>query len=94
MIKDHCEAYIFDMLTLANEPFVQGDKHPSRLDFYLPNYNIFIEVKQFHSNRIAEQMSREHNVIALQGVESCILFGDMLKSYIKEQKTNEKLLTD
>lgn len=40
---------------------------PHNLDFHLPDHDVFIEVKQFHSDRIAEQMSRAPNVIAVQG---------------------------
>lgn len=42
-----------------------GSSHT--LDFHLLDYDLYIEVKQFHSDRIAEQMSRAPNVIAIQG---------------------------
>lgn len=44
----------------------QGGHNPSGLDFKLSD-GVEIEVKRFHSPRIAEQMSRAENVIALQG---------------------------
>ena len=40
------------------------------LDFYLPDFDLYIEVKRFHSPRIGEQMSRAENVIAVQGIKS------------------------
>lgn len=43
------------------------EPEPERLDFYLPQFGVFIEVKAFHSDRISEQMSRAPNVIAVQG---------------------------
>lgn len=48
------------------------DPHPDalRLDFYLPDCDLHIECKQFHSERIAEQMSRAPNVLAVQGIEA------------------------
>lgn len=40
------------------------------LDFYLKDFDLYIEVKRFHSPRIGEQMSRAENVIAIQGIKS------------------------
>lgn len=37
------------------------------MDFHLTDYGIHIEVKQFHSPRISDQMARAPNVIAVQG---------------------------
>lgn len=37
------------------------------LDFHLKDLDLYIEVKQFHSPRISDQMSRAPNVIAAQG---------------------------
>ncbi|MGO1079713.1 hypothetical protein [Inquilinus sp. CA228] len=48
------------------------------LDFYLPEMDLYIEVKQFHSDRIAEQMSRAPNVIAIQGIGAAVAFARML----------------
>lgn len=48
------------------------------LDFYLPKPDVYIEVKQFHSDRISEQMSRAENVIAIQGVEAAKFFARCL----------------
>jgi hypothetical protein len=47
----------------------EGEGVPEHLDFYLPDHGIFIEVKRMHSPRIADQMSRAANVIAVQGLE-------------------------
>lgn len=51
----------------------------SGLDFYLPDLDIYIEVKQFHSDRIAKQMARRPNVIAIQGRGAVLTFCAMLK---------------
>lgn len=61
------EKIIADALASANIQYV-FNKAPEQLDFYLPDFDVFIEVKTFHSGRIAEQMSRAPNVIAVQGV--------------------------
>ncbi len=43
-----------DMLRELGIQFV--DDRKTNLDFYLPLFDLYIEVKQFHSPRIAEQM--------------------------------------
>ena len=55
-----------------------GGGNPAALDFYLPHLDVYIEVKQFHSPRIAEQMSRAENVIAIQGRQAMALFCELL----------------
>lgn len=50
------------------------------LDFFLPGYNTYIECKQFHSPRIAEQMSRHPYVIAIQGQRAAKAFAHMLRN--------------
>ena len=42
----------------------------TQLDFYLIDFDVYIEVKRFHTDRIAKQMARAKNVIAVQGMES------------------------
>lgn len=48
------------------------------LDFFLPGFETHVEVKQFHSPRIAKQMSRADNVIAIQGRGAAASFVAML----------------
>lgn len=83
--KFHCddplERAVIKALDASGVEFVhdsQDNKRTHNLDFYLPRYDVFVEVKQFHSDRIAEQMSRAPNVIALQGVGSVALFSILL----------------
>jgi hypothetical protein len=45
-------------------------KSPANLDFYLPDHDLYLEIKGGHSGRISGQMARHHNVIAIQGVKS------------------------
>ncbi len=51
--------------------YVDGDG-PNKwgLDFYLPDLDVYIEVKRFHSERIAGQTARAPNVIVVQGEKS------------------------
>ena len=50
------------------------------LDFFLPDYAIYIEVKSFHSPRAIEQLSRHDNVILIQGRTAIDAFCSMLRS--------------
>lgn len=50
-----------------------GGSNPAGLDFYIPALDLHLEVKRFHSDRIAAQMARAPNVIAIQG-QSAVLF--------------------
>jgi hypothetical protein len=72
-LSDPLEQYIADSLTRAGIMFIhesQDSVRTSALDFYLPEYLVYLEVKGGHSNRISGQMSRAMNVIAIQGVKS------------------------
>lgn len=47
-----------------------GGHVPANLDFYLPDFDVYLEVKRMHSPRISDQMARAPNVIAIQGEAS------------------------
>ena len=51
---------------------------PARLDFYLPESDLHIEVKRFHSERVAEQLRRAENVILLQGAGAVQFFASLM----------------
>lgn len=67
--KDPMEQIIEQALIDASIRYLtdKGGQNPTHLDFYLPDWDVHIEVKRMHSDRIAEQMSRAENVIAAQG---------------------------
>lgn len=77
--SDPMERTIADALDAAGLAYVtdEGGGNPSGLDFRLQN-GVEIEVKRFHSPRIAEQMSRAENVIAIQGAEATRFFAALL----------------
>ena len=60
------------------------------LDFHLTDYGIHIEVKQFHTPRIAEQMSRAPNVIAVQGRDAVEFFAALLCDYKRSTPTAQE----
>lgn len=70
-VTDPMERIIADALDDAGISYTTdiGGANPSNLDFRLAN-GIEIEVKRFHTPRIAEQMARADNVIAVQGEDA------------------------
>lgn len=69
--SDHLENKVAESLDKAGILFVhQSENKDQQLDFYLPFFDVYIEVKQYHADRIARQMSSKDNVIAVQGVKS------------------------
>lgn len=55
--------------------FIHESKNKEqRLDFYLPEIDLFIEVKRFSTPRTAKQIEGYTNVMVLQGIEAVQAF--------------------
>jgi hypothetical protein len=82
---DHLETKVADALNHVGIEFIHESENAEQvLDFYLPFFDVFIEIKQFHSDRISKQMSSKENVIAVQGIKSVnLLVAVLLRSKIK-----------
>lgn len=65
-------------LEAAGVWYKRGDTLEAHLDFYLPGLDIWIECKQFHTDRIAEQTARVKNVIVIQGMDAARFFASAL----------------
>jgi hypothetical protein len=78
-ISDPLERIVAEALDDAGIGYVTdaGGGNPSNLDFRLHN-GIEIEVKRFHTPRIAEQMSRAENVIVAQGEAAVLFLADLI----------------
>jgi hypothetical protein len=75
-ISDPVERIIADALEARGIAY----RHEQNgLDFYLPEHDLYIEVKRMHSPRIAEQMSRAPNVIAVQGMDAATWLADLIR---------------
>ena len=74
---DPIEAIVFDALTRAGIPFVMG-RQAKGLDFLMTESDVYIECKQFHTPRTAEQMARVGNVIVIQGRGAATAFARMI----------------
>ena len=77
--SDPMERIIAQALVAGGFSFVTdlGGKNSTRLDFALPN-GVQIEVKRMHSPRIADQMARAPDVIAVQGEGAVRFFASLL----------------
>lgn len=76
---DHLEKKLATALDEVGIEFIHESENKEQdLDFYLPFFDVYIEVKQFHADRIARQMSSKDNVIAVQGMKSVELLVTML----------------
>lgn len=79
MINDPIERIVADGLGRAKIRYIHESHHGGPpLDFYLPDYDIYLEVKQLHSDRIAKQMAQVPNIIAIQGRAAAVAFCAML----------------
>jgi hypothetical protein len=76
--SDHLEEMLHNALKEAGIEAIH-ESEGAILDFYLPKYETYIEVKQYHSDRIAKQMTKADNIIVLQGKKSVELFIKLLK---------------
>lgn len=81
MITDPIERIIADGLTAAGIYYIHDGElgNSTGLDFILPEMEIFIEVKQFFTPRILDQMSRVPNIIVIQGRDAAHAFVKILE---------------
>lgn len=76
---DPVEVEVRSALAIRGVDFVEEeDPRAKNLDFYLPDYDLHIEVKQFHSDRSNEQLRRASNIILIQGMEAARTFTYLL----------------
>ena len=73
------EAIIAEALVAAGIEFVgENDPRSKSLDFYLPEQDLHIEVKRFHTDRIISQMKRSENVVVIVGLKAALSFAGMI----------------
>lgn len=55
------------------------------LDFYLPEYKVYIEVKKFHSDRTCKQLQQSDNIVLIQGRQSILFLEFILNSIMNDK---------
>ena len=78
-MTDPVEKRVRSALREAGIEYIDGDRLPEALDFYLPGLDIWIECKQHHTDRIAKQTARVANIIVIQGMQAAEVFASWLK---------------
>lgn len=73
--SDELEELIGDTLTSCDIRFERSQ----RLDFFLPDHDVYLEVKKYHSDRSSSQLSSQDNVILIQGAKSVKFICHILK---------------
>lgn len=72
---DHLEKSLADFLASKDIGFVHESQNKDQiLDFYLPGFGIYIEVKQYHAERVAKQLASQEEVILIQGKKALDFF--------------------
>ena len=76
---DPIEMMIADGLALAGIRFVhESDNKSQNLDFYLPDDDVYIECKQFPTDRTSAQIGGYPNVIVIQGRKAARKFCELI----------------
>ncbi len=57
----------------------RGGGNEARLDFHLPDHDLYIEVKRWHSERASAQLSRAPHVILVQGETAIRWLADLIR---------------
>ena len=83
---DHLEEHVARSLDECGIEFIhESESKDQILDFYLPFFDVYIEVKQYYTSRTSTQLSTEDNVIVVQGRLAVQLL-EMLLRNIKIEK--------
>lgn len=81
-MTDPMEAIVAEALSAGGYEFTTGEGGGNKagLDFHLTGPDLHIEVKRFHSDRIAAQLGRVENAIALQGEVAVRFFAGLVEA--------------
>lgn len=76
-ITDPVEMLIAEALTEMGVRFIHESEDKERtkgLDFLVPKWGAYIECKRLHSARSLEQLTRDDNIILIQGMTAARMF--------------------
>jgi hypothetical protein len=63
-------------------------KKGRHIDFFLPELDIYVEVKRYHTPRTTEQMARVPDIIVIQGMKAAATFVKMIGGYRPRGRKN------
>jgi hypothetical protein len=81
------EKHFAELLTAAGVDFIRPenlspDEDETTLDYYLPAFDLYVELKAYHSPRIATQLARvprRANALVLMGPHSVAAFARLVE---------------
>lgn len=71
--SDELEQQVGEALSASKIKF---ERKGHRLDFFLPDFDVYIEVKKYHSERANAQLATQENIILVQGKKAVKTFCD------------------
>lgn len=80
LVEDEFENLLISLNIRFSRP-ERDASTPINLDFYLPDYDLYVEVKTFHTNRLVKQLEilpQDSNVLVLTGLNSVKAFRKLL----------------
>lgn len=78
--NDPLEIAVAEILDKAGIRYIhESQNNGSRLDFYLPDHDLYIEVKKYHTPRVDSQLATKDNIILIQGANGVRFLRDMFK---------------
>lgn len=89
-IKDPVERWVALALCFTTVTWIKDYRSPNNdsssprtLDFYIPEWDTYIECKRFHTDRVDDQMRHIENFIVIQGIGAANMFYAALQSATK-----------
>jgi DNA-binding sugar fermentation-stimulating protein len=89
------EKIIHDALVDTRIRFIEEGTpgHDQRLDFHLVDHGVHIEVKRLYTERVAEQMATQPDIIVAQGERAVRLLARAIRSGLLEEDVGETQTT-
>lgn len=89
-MTDPLEARFMEIMQLHGITYTRPEKdgsHGSRLDFWLPQFGLAVEVKSWSSERQHEQLKDERSAMLLIGIDGVNAFGKILRAVKRRAPT-------
>lgn len=90
-ITDPIERPIAEALLKIGVNYIHDSEKGGKtnLDFYLPDYDVYIECKAFYSDRAIRQIKDKRNVILVQGYDAANLLKKLFLTKPIKKKSDE-----
>lgn len=81
-MRDPVEHIVEQALIEAKVRYTRNEGE-QRLDFFLPDFHVWIECKQFYTERVSNQLRGNASVILIQSIAAAHAFACMIKPKIE-----------